>query len=425
METLEARRRLFREQVDRLAAFSLDYIDRHRQDVHAIDRQRDNLLQMVTACGEYLGDWPRAAQIALGLEEYMLRRGRWRSWADHLEEIAHALAEDHAPALEGRVWHALGNAYCGSGQWAAAIRAHRRAIDALRRAGDPQGLAHALFDLGRTHWFRGEWREALRRYRQADAHARSLPGGSLLRARIANVIGLTYWGQGKWRRAVRSFRRALRLCPGGPEYARNRGRMLSNLALALTDLGRWEEAEQTYRTALQFSEQAGDTTGLAYTWGDLGDLYRRQARWAEAEACLERAESLWRETEDEAGLADLAEHRGRLYADLGRATLARRWLRQALTLWQDLGNEHKVAELCLELAKGAETAEEAARWIARAATLARRLRRSDLLLRILLDEGRTAWRRRHPLRALRSLVGAVGHLLISLGNDRARRAAQG
>lgn len=425
METVEARQRLFRRQVDRLAAFSLEYVRKHRQDLRALDRQRDNLLQTMVACGEYLGDWSRAAQIALGLEEYVLRRGQWRSWAAHLESIGRALAGGRDRRLEGRVWHALGNAYCGSGRWEAAVRAHRRAIDALRAAHDLHGLAYALFDLGRVYWFRGEWEKALRCYRQADAHARSLPDGSSLRARIANVVGLVYWRQGRWRRAVRHFREALRLCPEGPEYARNRGRMLSNLALALTDLGRWEEAEQAYRTALRFSEQAGDTTGLAYTWGDLSDLYRRQGRWEEAWQCLERAAALWEQAEDTAGQADCAEHRGRLHADRGEAEQALHWLGRALALWEGLGSEQKRAELQTLLAEvvvGKGDLREAERWMAQARSLARRLGRRDLLVRLWGLKVVVERRRGHRLGGAWALTAGLACGLPALFNDRARRA---
>ncbi|HHS97495.1 MAG TPA: tetratricopeptide repeat protein [Chloroflexi bacterium] len=424
-ETIEARRRLFREQVDRLAAFSLDYVRRHGQDVHALDRQRDNLLQAMMTCGEYLGDWPRAARLALSLDEYMLRRGQWQSWAGYLENIGQAMVGENDRRLEGEIWRTLGNAYCGSGRWGAAARAHQRAIVAFRHVGDLHGLAHALFDLGRVHWFRGEWREALRCYRQADAYARSIPDDPFFRARIANVMGLLHWRGGRWRRAVRHFRRALRLCPDGAEYARNRGRMLSNLALALTDLGRWEEAERCYHEALRLSDQAGDTTGLAYTWGDLSDLYRRQARWEEAEACLERASTLWERAEDTAGQADYAEHQGRLWADRGDATRARRWLGQALRLWKTLGNDHKTAELrtlLVAVAVRQGSYPEVHRLMGQARSLARRLGRRDLLVRLYGLEAVVERGRGGPLRAMRAQGRALVCALPALLNDRTRRA---
>ncbi len=424
METIETRRHLFREQVDRLTTFSLDYVRRHRQDVRAIDRQRDNLLQAITACGEYLGDWPRAAQIALGLEEYMLRRGRWRSWAGYLEHIGQAIAEWPDRRLEGEIWHALGNAYCGSGEWEAALRAHQRAIESFRRAGDLQGIAHALFDLGRVHWFRGAWREAVRCYRRADAYARSLPHDRFFRARVANVMGLVYWRRGQWRRAARWFRRALRLCPGGIEYARNRSRMMSNLALALTDLGRWEEAERWYRAALASSERVSDVTGQAYTWGDLSELYRRWGRLDEAEVCLKQADALWEEAEDAAGRADYAEHRGRLHADRGEMERALRWLKRALARWEMLGNLQKQAELqtlLAELTVKWGDHREAEEWMERAHALARQLGRRDLLVR-LHGLKVLATPPGHPLRRAGAWAQVVASALPAFLNDGTRRA---
>ena len=427
METVEARQSIFRQQVDRLVTFSLDYIARHRDDLRALDRQRDNLLQAMLSCGQYLGDWSRAAQMALGLEEYVLRRGQWQSWAVYLEQMGRALEEAGQGAMEGEIWHALGNAYCGAGRYEEAIRAHRRAIEAFRAASDLGGLAHAWFDLGRARWFRGEWKEAVRCYRRADAHARSLPDGSFLRARIANVMGLVYWRQGWWRRAARHFRRALRLCPDGAEYARNRGRMMSNLALALTDLDRWEEAERAFRTALRLSEQADDTTGLAYTCGDLSDLYRRQGRWEEAEVCLERAATLWEQAEDGAGRADHAEHRGRLCAGRGEVAQARRWLDQALRLWETLGNEHKAAELRVFLAAVAvrqRSSHEADRRIEQARSLARRLGRRDLLVWLHGLWATVEERRGHRLRAAWIRWRGLACGLPALFNDRTRRAVK-
>ena len=423
METVEARRRLFSEQVLRLAAFSLDYLHRHRGDLEALDRQRDNLLQAMVACGEYAGDWPRAARIALALEDYMLRQGRWRSWAAYLERIAEALTRQESSALRGHVLRCLGNAYCGSGQWEQALQVHRRALEAFRRGREARGIAKAWFDLGRVYWFRGEWREALRCYRRAAAWARRLPDGATLTAQVWNAVGLVRWRQGKWRRAVRCFRQALRLCPDTPDHSRSRGRFFSHLALPLTDLGFWDEAERCYREALHLSRAAGDITGLAYTWGDLSDLYRRQCRWEEAWQCLERAAALWEQAEDTAGRADYAEHRGRLYADQGEIAQARDWLGQALDLWEGLGNPHKVLDILLTLAEleaRQGMGEAASRRMARAHPLARRLRRWDALVRLYRLRMAMARAAGHPLQTAWYGLRVVGCALLAIGNDRTR-----
>jgi tetratricopeptide (TPR) repeat protein len=368
--TVAVRRQLFAAQVLQLAAFSLDFARRHQGDARALDRQRDNLLQTMVACGQYAGDWMTASCIALLLHDYMSKQGRWQSWVAYLEKISVALdlapvpvsppspspdctssrEEERGTGVRGEVLRCLGNAYCGGSQWDAAIHAHRQALRSFQRANDDSGAAHVLIDLGRAHWFRGEWDEAMRCYRSAASLARRLPDHDELLERLWNVRGLVHWRKGEWRQAKDCFRQSLRLCLDMGDSARGQARVSSHLALVHTDLGDWDDAERCYQRALALSEQVGDVTGLAYTLNDLSDLRCRQGRWEEAHRCLERAHVLWQQSEDPAGLADYHEHLGRLYANQGESGQARQCLEQALTLWQQLENPQKCLDIVTDLA---------------------------------------------------------------------------
>jgi tetratricopeptide (TPR) repeat protein len=145
--------------------------------------------------------------------------------------------------LAAAVWSFL---YLGK-HWDDWVATHRIGLAAAERAGDEEGQAWVLNNLGLAYWQRRDHQAAVDCYREA------------LR-----------------------LRQALGDRPG--EVV-----LLDNLGNAYDELGRLDEAIECYLRALRLAEQVSSPADQANVLNNLGEAYRRRRRFAEAETCLRRA----------------------------------------------------------------------------------------------------------------------------------------
>ncbi len=53
--------------------------------------------------------------------------------------------------------------------------------------------------------------------------------------------------------------------------------------------GNWDEAERLYQQSLALRTELGDRSGMASSWGSLGDIQRNRGNWDEAERLYQQS----------------------------------------------------------------------------------------------------------------------------------------
>jgi tetratricopeptide (TPR) repeat protein/Mrp family chromosome partitioning ATPase len=179
-------------------------------------------------------------------------------------------AESIAWRLTAALWSYF---YLGKhlGDW---IRTHQVALAASRQAGNPEGQAWILNNLGVAHWQRRDYPAAIDCYRQA-----------------------------------RELRRAMGDHAG--EIV-----LLDNLGNAFDEIGRTEEAIDCYRQALALAQRSGGPADRASVLNNLGEAYRRAGRYADAQRCLTDALAIQQNLRDAMRRYTLCSL-GELHDDLG------------------------------------------------------------------------------------------------------------
>jgi tetratricopeptide (TPR) repeat protein len=175
-----------------------------------------------------------------------------------------------AAAREAAAHADSGNLYLTSGQWDAAEREYRLALQS-----DPSNQA-ALAGLGRIAVARGQYEQAVPLLEQATRVPSQM--ASTLRA-----LGDAYAATGNLEGAASAYREAVALSPGDP------GVRLS-LAAALMRVGEFDEAGSVCRGAIRLSK--GNPSLLAKAYQQLGEIYSYEGRTAEAIAALYKASEL-------------------------------------------------------------------------------------------------------------------------------------
>jgi arylsulfatase A-like enzyme/Flp pilus assembly protein TadD len=160
----------------------------------------------------------------------------------------------------------LGLAYRRLGDFPAAIRSYRRAVELS------PGDADTRYDLAVTLKEAGRIDEALAAARDALVHDASRPDA-------LDILGIALLAKGKPEEALEQFDRAAALDPRDARTRNNRGNVLR-------EMNRPVEAEAAYREAIALAPRYADP------WNGLGALQVEGRRFGEAVASFDRAIAL-------------------------------------------------------------------------------------------------------------------------------------
>ncbi|MFC7276387.1 ATP-binding protein [Paractinoplanes rhizophilus] len=212
------------------------------------------------------------------------------------------------------------------------IRAHEVALAAARRAGDLEGQAWMLNNLGVAHWQRRDYPAAIDRYRQA-----------------------------------RELRRAMGDHAG--EIV-----LLDNLGNAFDEIGRADEAIDCYQQALTLAQRSGGPADRASVLHNLGEAYRRTGRYTDAGRCLTDALAIQQDLHDAMQRYTLCSL-GELHDDLGDPRTAETYYERSRVLAEQVSDVWLTAVLWEKLGhtaalRGEDRAAEDL-WIAAADTYAK------------------------------------------------------
>jgi DNA-binding SARP family transcriptional activator/Tfp pilus assembly protein PilF len=231
------------------------------------------------------------------------------------------------------------------GNWADCIATHRIALDSARRAGNRQGEAWILNNLGNAL---GETRdpEGIGHLETSIAIRREI-GDRKGEAQAANSLADAYQQLGRTNEALELYRRALSLNQDvGNRYGE--GVSLVNVGWTLLDLDRAGEAVSYLLQARDTFAQIDYADGVGYALHILGRCYLSLQRDAEAMDCLRQALNSHRATGNRRRQAATLRSLGTAQCRAGQRAEARESWAQAVAIFEDLGDSAEAAEVRAE-----------------------------------------------------------------------------
>ena len=298
-------------------------LDAARGDLAAA---RDGLERVLTRVGDGEEGRVSALQARVELAWLDYRERNPDGCAERLRRVLDEVRPDEKTII-GRAHTNLGHVASSRGDYVAAGRRHRDALEAFRAAGDEMLVATSYNNLGIVAMMQGDEPAAERHYlhvvrirvrrgdrsglAQAYNNLGSLYGemGDYARAarfleesiRIREPAGHTglalgytnlgevYLRQGRLDLAVEYLGRAIALCESGraPGYLQPEvWRAMAELRLARDEI---DAAAEAARRAIRTAEDAGDRRRLGVAWRVLGETLTRSGQDLEAEAALANA----------------------------------------------------------------------------------------------------------------------------------------
>jgi DNA-binding SARP family transcriptional activator len=273
------------------------------------------------------------------------------AWYD--SERANVLAATRQAATAGRhdiAWRLpvpLFLVFDSRGAWADCIASHRVALGSARQAGNRQGEAWVLNNLGL----------ALGATRDSEGIAcleRSLAlrheiGDRAGEAQAAGNLADTYSRLGRPKEAIDLFSRARDLSREvGNRYSE--GVNLTNLGAALLEMDRADEAVTPLEQARATFGEIPYPDGVGYASYHLGRCYRSLGRGQQALDCLQEALSSHRAAGNRHRQAVTLRALGAAQTENGQTVQARHSWTEALAIFIELGDETQAAQVREDLA---------------------------------------------------------------------------
>jgi DNA-binding SARP family transcriptional activator len=228
------------------------------------------------------------------------------------------------------------------GNWADCIATHRIALDSARQAGNRQGEAWVLNNLGQALGFT-HMSEGIELLERSAAIRREI-GDRLGEVQTANNLSDAYVVLGRTDEALDPLRRALDL-NREVGYRYGEGLVLNNLGEAFLALDRPHEAIDYLLQARRVFAEIASPHGVGYSLHNLGRAHLALGQDAEALECLQQALVIHTDAGDRHRQAFTLRYLGLAQNNNGLTAEANGSWRQAAAIFDDLGDSAQAVEI--------------------------------------------------------------------------------
>lgn len=283
----------------RFIAYFLAFAQSHNrstaEDYDALEGEFENLLDAMDMAVE-LRNWDSVIDFCLAITEFLEVRGYWDEALHRYDLAVRATKMAKRPELLPQLGELEARILLRRREFAKAQSSYEFVRDNYRKAGNREGLASALRNLGTIALERKRPAEAQRLYQESLKIARELKD----QAGIANN--------------------------------------LHNLAIVAQVRGKLNEALQLYQQSLSIAQELGDERSSAISLHQIAVISIEMGNYAEARSLLEESLRIKRKLGDQDGIAGSLHQLGILMREVGERELAEQSLREALGIYEQLGS---------------------------------------------------------------------------------------
>ncbi|HEV7643515.1 MAG TPA: tetratricopeptide repeat protein [Pyrinomonadaceae bacterium] len=218
-----------------------------------------------------------------------------------------------------------------------AIKKYEEALPLYRSAGDKDGAAIALNNIGKVYSDLGEQQQALKVYNEALLLHRAV-GDKHSEAFTLNNIGLVYYVLGERQRALKFYNESL---PLSREVGDRQGeaQTLTNIGGVYSDLGQKQQALKFFSESLLLFRAVDDKSGEASTINRIGVIYSVLGEQQQALKFFNESLLLFWAVEDKSSEASTITNIGAIYSALGEHRQALKVYNEALLLHRAVGDK--------------------------------------------------------------------------------------
>jgi tetratricopeptide (TPR) repeat protein len=231
----------------------------------------------------------------------------------------------------GAAHNRIGRLYRETGALEEAAKHLATAMVLFEADGDERGVASTIDDIGKLHWLKGEYPQALVALRDGLGRRRKLADRRSI-ALSLNNLGLVLQDSGQFKEALEALEQSLLIRREIGDRI-GVGVTLNNLGTVAQDQRDFTTALALFGEALLVCKQIGDRNRIAMVLTNIGEVHYRSGNPAEAIKILGEAEGLCDDLGDKLGLAEVLRGLGKAYMLKGDLAKARDCIGRAVDLF--------------------------------------------------------------------------------------------
>lgn len=246
----------------------------------------------------------------------------------------------------GRAYLRLGRTHRSQGDYGQAVEMLERGLTLFQDTSEKAGIADCFDDIGRVHWFRGEYgsyKQALSYFLKSLSLRRKLGDERAIAVSLGN-IGHIHLGRGHVRQATESFEEALDLRRKLSDRV-GLAQSLVGLGAVHFEAGRKPNALRAWEEGLSIATECGDRELAGMLQNDIGECKLAMEQVEEAERLFGSAHETALEIGDKRTLADVLRNKASLARIRGHFERALSLVGEALRVAESIGGKRLVGNI--------------------------------------------------------------------------------
>jgi tetratricopeptide (TPR) repeat protein len=234
----------------------------------------------------------------------------------------------------------LGEIYGKMGKYDKSMTCALEALE-LVKGEDSTEEALALIGIGRVHWFKGEYDEALR-YFEKSLEIKEKIGDSEGMALSLINIGTTYFRRGDFDEALEHLERSLHI---GKKIDAE-GCIAScflNIGNIRANLGEYDEAIEYYDRSLMIYERIGALSAVATLLNNIAIIHQDRGEYALGLESYEKSRKIMERIDDQHGLARALGNIGGMYVEMDQYEIARDYCERSMRICKAIGTQEMLS----------------------------------------------------------------------------------
>jgi signal transduction histidine kinase len=211
----------------------------------------------------------------------------------------------------------------------------------FEQAGDKNGVAASLNNIGNVYYSLADYSQALKNYQESLSISKSI-GDKKDVATSLNNLGNVYSSLADYPEARKHFQESLSIRRDIGDKSGIAG-SLNNLGNVSSQLADYAEALKSYQESLSISKSISDKKTVASSLNNLGSVYSFLADYPEARKYLQESLNVFRDIGFKQGMASSLNNLGNIYFALADYPEALKHQQDSFSLNRDIGNKRGMA----------------------------------------------------------------------------------
>ncbi len=264
---------------------------------------------------------------------------RFKQYSDLLEEYKNKEIVDDYKFAD---WYfKLGMIQYLRGEYKEALEKYKQSLEIEKKLGNKEGIAQTLHNIAIIHQKKGEYDEALEKYNQSMEISKKL-GDLQGIAQTLHNIAVIHQEKGEYDEALEKYKQSIEI-EKKLGNQRGIGHTLHNIAAIYQNKGEYDKAFEMYKQSLYIDKKLGDKRAIAKTLHNIAIIHQKKGEYDEAFEKYKQSIEIKKKLGDQRGIAQTLHQIAGIHRAKGEYNEAFEKYNQSIEIYTKLSDQYDLA----------------------------------------------------------------------------------